>query len=1189
MKTQQKKMILIMLIFFISLLFLNPLSYANSNDNLVLQPLEYSDDFKEWLQLSDEEKSKVIMPNLYDIEYTRSKSKNPLNIVRSIRASINSRFSLKDIIPENLVIKNQQQTGECWAFSALSSLETNLALTDYKNGVSQPKVYDYSERHMDYSTSKVFANGMINEKGYNRKVGSGGAYQFAQTYLTNGMGAIPESEMPFENNEDLIDISEIQNKTVSSQVYDTILFPDYSLLADDERTDVMNQIKEHIQNYGSVFAHIHGNSSSSFGFSCYNNETAAKYCNSSTLHPIDHGISLIGWDDNYSVDNFSEDARPSSNGAWIARNSWGEKVEYSIDELKELASSTYPETWPTPDDVTDMDIEAMGYTIEGDIAYIEYGDEGLIYISYEDYNVSKQLFGIVKAADKTDYDYIYQYDELFPPIEMSTNYSDILLGTIFNKQSTNTEYLTQVSIYSPREYTYKVYVNPNGTGMTKNDLQAVELKAGEFETLKTGYHTLEFANPIKLTSDSFAVVVEVINENHGIVVIPLECQVEELAGYWNEAKTEEGKCFISIGNDFNNINWQDLGTGSNPGDSTIKAFTTTDLNDGSIKNIEITTPPTKTTYFEGENFDKTGMVVTANYNSEETPSVVLDDSSYSIINGSNLQVGQTSVTISYEGKTVEQPITVEENSIVNLEITTPPTKTTYFEGEAFDKTGMVVEATYKDGSTKAITNYTIDDGNNLNIDQTYITISYNGQTIQQAITVVSNPLIEISITYPPSKTEYIVGQNFDKTGMIVAGIYENGATKQILDYTIENGTNLYKGQTSVTITYNGLSTTQNITVVEKSVVGISITKLPSKTQYIQNEEDLDLTGGLLKVTYNDNSTEELNLNSELITVEGFDNTNIGTNTIEITYMEFTITLDVVIIENPNISNPDDEEPDDQNPDDQNPDDQNPDDQDPDDEEPDDQNPDDQNPDDQNPDDQNPDDQNPDDQDPDDQNPDDQDPDDEDDQKGNAESSNFDNADYVINKVQLHTFIDKNTQEYLLVDLTINGISRNTENDSYKYYYYLSPNQDENSIQDWIEINEEQTSNDSISFEVNSKDIKNYLELLSSDTLYLYIREVTTKGGSQAVTVSKPMKVELNTDIDIEIYRDNAKIENMNSNNNSNNNNNNNNNQSGNDSTIAQENFPKTGLRNILIIGVAIILLGTLVFFIRYKILNSYVK
>ena len=34
---------------------------------------------------------------------------------------------------------------------------------------------------------------------------------------------------------------------------------------------------------------------------------------------------------------------------------------------------------------------------------------------------------------------------------------------------------------------------------------------------------------------------------------------------------------------------------------------------------------------------------------------------------------------------------------------------------------------------------------------------------------------------------------------------------------------------------------------------------------------------------------------------------------------------------------------------------------------------------------------------------------------------------------------------------------------------------------------------------------------------------------------------------------------------------------------------KTGIRNILIIGISIILLGTLVFFIRYKILNSYIK
>lgn len=1114
MKKQQKKLILIMLIFFISLLFLNPISFANDVDNF-LQPVEYSDDFKEWLQLSDEEKSKVIMPRMYDIDYTKKNSKNLLTLIRSARASLDSRFSLKDLIPKNLVIRDQQQTNLCWAIATLSSLETNLALSNYKQGINLSKVYDFSERHMEYATTREFADGAINEKGYNRKIGSGGAYQFSFSYLTNGTGAIPESEMPFENNEDIIDISKIQGKTVSSEVSDMVLFADYNAVTGTERTEIMNQIKEHIQNYGSVQASIHGNSSNITGFNCYNNDTAAKYCSGAVNHPMDHGVSIVGWDDNFSIDNFPEDSKPTSNGAWIARNSWGES----------------------------------------------YGDEGYIYISYEDYNVSKQLFGIEKASDTVNYDYIYQYDEYFPPIEVTVPTPSMMLGTIFNKQSSGIEYLTQVSIYLPDTNTCKVYVNPNGTGMSANDLQQVTLKAGDSETISSGYHTLEFANPIELTSDSFVVVVEIQSTSNNYIRLPLECQVDVM-DYWDYVTVEDGKCFYATGNNLSNCKWEDLGNlvasgkSTYDGDSTIKAFTTTNLNDGSIKNIEITTPPTKTTYFEGEDFDKTGMVVTANYNSEEKPSAVLDDSSYSITNGTNLQVGQTSVTISYEGKTVEQPITVEENSIVNLEITTPPTKTEYKEGENFDKTGMVVEVSYKNGSTKTVTDYTIEDGENLQVDQTKVIISYNGKTVQQAITVMPNPLIEIAITNPPSKTEYIVGQNFDKTGMIVAGIYQDGSTKQIIDYSIENGTNLSEGQTSVTITYNGMSTTQNITVEEKNVVGISIIKLPTKTQYIQNEEELDLTGGLLKVTYNDNSTEELNLNSELITVNGFDNTEVGTNTVEITYMEFTITLDVVIIENP-VQNPDDEEPDDTNPGDENPDDQNPDDTNPDDVTPDNPNPDDSN---------------------EDENP----------QDKNAESSNFDNANFNINKVQFYTFTDKNTQEYLLVDLTINGISRNTENDSYKYYYYLSPNQDENSIQNWIEIDEEQTSNNSIHFEINSKDINNYLELLSSDTLYLYIREVTTKGGSQAVAISKPMKVELNTDIEIEIYRDNAKIENMNSNNNSNNNNNNNN-QSENDTTVAQEGFPKTGIRNILIIGVAIILLGTLVFFIRYKILNSYVK
>lgn len=54
------------------------------------------------------------------------------------------------------------------------------------------------------------------------------------------------------------------------------------------------------------------------------------------------------------------------------------------------------------------------------------------------------------------------------------------------------------------------------------------------------------------------------------------------------------------------------------------------------------------------------MVVRANYNSKDEPTVTLKDSDYSITNGTNLKVGQNSVTITFSGKSVNQSINVEK-------------------------------------------------------------------------------------------------------------------------------------------------------------------------------------------------------------------------------------------------------------------------------------------------------------------------------------------------------------------------------------------------------------------------------------------------------------------------------------------------------------------------------------------------
>lgn len=1048
MKKFTKNIIIFLLLFMLTLLATKEVFASNIGNSL--KRMEYSEDFQKWLELPEQGKKKVMMPRMYEVPYTRIEYSNPLYNAKMLKANINSKYSLKDIIPDNLSIRNQQQTNSCWAFARVSSLETNLALSNYKKGINLSKVYDFSERHMEYATSRYFLNDVENPNGYNRTVGDGGTRLMADSYLANGYGAVLESEMPFENNENIIDISQIQNKMISSQLYDTVDFPNYQNESDANRMAIMNQVKQHIQNYGSVYAGLHGDSASTSNFSCYNNTTAAKFCNNEKEHSENHAVSIIGWDDNYSIDNFNENARPTSKGAWIARNSWGEKnVIGTVSEFKKLIFNQFKDQciekgWNTPEKIPNEFLNNIatqnGYIIEDTTVYEKYGDNGLIYISYEDVNISKEMSGIAKATDTVNYEKIYSYDELGPSEGLQVNGSNIMLCNIFNKKTNGTEYLNQISLYSPETYTCKVYVNPNGTSKTKNDLQFVSLKAGETEKINTGYHTLEFSKPLKINSDSFAVVVEIQSTTNKTAFVMEGKPDISISNPYSNAKIENEKCFMAMGNNLENCKWHDLGKLSESGlgimlpngDSTIKAFTTSELIDESLKNIEITTPPTKTFYFEGENFDKKGMVVKANYNSKTKPSVILDSSSYNITNGTNLKAGQTSVTITYEDKSVNQKISVEKNSVTDLKIKTPPTKIEYKEGQNFDKTGMIIEATYKDGTTKEITDYTITSGNNLKANQTKVTISYGEKTVTQTITVTPNLLIEINITKAPNKTNYVVGQNFDKTGMVVTGTYQDNSTQEIIDYTIENGINLTKEQTSVTIKFEGKTTTQEITVEEKTITQISVNKKPSKLKYIQNKESLDLRGGSITVLFNDGTTENIDMDSEQVTVTGFDNKNVGKISLTLIYQSKTVELDIEIIEEI---------------------------------------------------------------------------------VEKAENSILENAKCDVKEIKVYYFTNNSQEDYTLINLEINSINRNVNNDKLEYYYYLSTEIDEENITNWTKITEQQRFHDKLQFTIDTRKISNNDKITDENVLYLYIKEVAIKGGDQSIALSKAISLESDVNVE----------------------------------------------------------------------------
>lgn len=629
--------------------------------NLMNEP-EFTEDFNEWLKLSEEDKTKVKMPRSREISSPVYTTRNPIKLAQNVGSVTLAKFNLKDYIPENLVVRNQMNTTTCWAFASLGMLESTLALDNYNNN-NDVVVYDFSERHMQYSITRVFKDGEINKRGFNKTLEEGANYQFSMPYLLSGLGPIKELDMPFEDNTDVIELSQIQNKETVAYIKDTFTFPTYT---GTNKAEIMQLMKEHIKKYGGIEAGIHG--ASLLGES-YNIETGAMYVNDSTKYPYDHDVVIVGWDDSYSKENFNKAMRPENDGAWIIKNSWGTKLEHTLEEMKEIVWNTIVQTntqtdWKSaeeiPDDTAKEIFKKNGYTIEGDKAVLNVGKDGFMYLSYDDANVYNTLVGIEKATDEM-YDYIYLYDYLGAMGILQLATQKVIVANVFDKQSDATEFLTEVALEVLETTTCKVYVNPKNDSRAKSDFVEVQLKAGKTETIDAGHHTLEFLNPIELTGEKFVIAVELSGTKTTGYNVSTERPIENSA--WSVVELEKDKCFWTTPEYFEQNEWvsfSDLekisdGKISNS-DTTLKAITVLEENKNTniLEKIEITTPPTKTEYVEGEDFDKTGMVVSAIY-TNGTKEEVTD---YTIKNGTSLKAEQETVIVEYQEKVATQTIKV---------------------------------------------------------------------------------------------------------------------------------------------------------------------------------------------------------------------------------------------------------------------------------------------------------------------------------------------------------------------------------------------------------------------------------------------------------------------------------------------------------------------------------------------------
>ena len=135
---------------------------------------------------------------------------------------------------------------------------------------------------------------------------------------------------------------------------------------------------------------------------------------------------------------------------------------------------------------------------------------------------------------------------------------------------------------------------------------------------------------------------------------------------------------------------------------------------------------------------------------------------------------------------------------------------------------------------------------------------YIADQIIKALNVTEFALESIEITTAPTKTTYMEGKNFETDGMVVTAKYTDGTSEVITGYTVEDGTALTAGKTSVTISYTegGVTktTTQRVTVVAKALDHIAVTQAPTTTEYHVGTGIFNKAGMIVMAYYNDESS-----------------------------------------------------------------------------------------------------------------------------------------------------------------------------------------------------------------------------------------------------------------------------------------------------------------------------------------------
>lgn len=432
-----------------------------------------------------------------------------------IRANTPSSYDSRNVNGVSYVtpIRNQNPYGTCWVFSGMACVESNLLKKGYAT-----EGLDLSESHLiyfsNYSAPDVLGNDYEDSVSYEGAIGyadQGGNVEQAFSTLLMWKGAVSEEYGPYEGVEE-----GFERTTEVAYLNDLYHLQGYYYV---DMTDA-ESVKNAIMTYGAVQISYYSTTSSKY----YNASTAAQYCNEE--YGTNHGVAIVGWDDNYSRANFAID--PGADGAWLVKNSWGTR----------------------------------------------WGDSGYFWLSYEDATI-RETAHACDVEPASNYDNNYQYDfTIFNGMTSAYGAASVFEAKA-NPGSKEVLEAVAINLGTPNvKYTIQVYTNlmdmedpTSGTPMLSKPVTG--------ETTYAGYYTIPIPEKVTLNDgEQFAVVftLESANESEFGVMVGKEYSAPDGYGNWLiriNASSRENESYTSYSE---NASWYDIGASGN-GNLCIKAYT----------------------------------------------------------------------------------------------------------------------------------------------------------------------------------------------------------------------------------------------------------------------------------------------------------------------------------------------------------------------------------------------------------------------------------------------------------------------------------------------------------------------------------------------------------------------------------------------------------------------------------------